>query len=86
MRVIHIDFKEFEPGTYEAVRVSRQASDTNPALELVEIFSTGDPTADFRAAIDSLAGETRILSSSIDHFITDDPEASKGIKELLDAV
>lgn len=67
---VGIDFTEFQPGSYKAVTVG----DENRELAR---FGTGDPQADWaacRAWLDGKgAGSTVIISSSVDHFVQDNP-------------
>jgi hypothetical protein len=67
--VIGINYDEFKPGSYKSTYLHVD--------EKRMIFNTGDPVEDFKSAI--LFGRTRgvvLYSSSVDHFIVDDPAYS----------
>lgn len=71
MKIIGIDYDEFHPGTYRAVELS-EARDLWAAPAR---FSTGDPVADYRAALEAAGGGPISASSSVDNFISDAEEA-----------
>lgn len=75
MKIIRIDYDEFKKGTYRGVEVSEPG-------ERPVVFFTGDAGRDFEAALESCGDERVVCSSSVDHFISDDPEAAGGVARL----
>lgn len=76
MNTIGVDYDEFQKGTYRAVWLFRPDS-MDP-----EVFNTGDPAIDFEAALIASAGQVVMCSSSVDHFISDDPDAAGRMADL----
>lgn len=75
IKIIHINYDEFKPGTYRGVEAFY-------ALDNRTTSPTGDPGADFEEALKSCDGYLTMVSSSVDNFISDDPESSMRVAEL----
>ena len=78
MSLIGIRFHEFRPGTYEYTYVHPK----EPG-EIVK-FASAELGEDFKAAL-AFAGEPVSFLSSVDNFITDDPDASAAVRALRHA-
>lgn len=66
--VIHVEYVEFEPDSYEGVSVHMGSDDENPHR-----FATGNPVADYRNAVDYAYSKTSAVfdSSTVHHFCSD---------------
>lgn len=65
---IAIDYDEFDQGSYRAVKISTAIG------QPFEAFSTGDPCADFAAAMEwgfAQGCKQIVYSSSVDDFLND---------------
>lgn len=76
--LIWIDYDEFHPETYRAVILEM------PGHGPMALADGGSPVPDLRAAIDvALTVGKPMFMSSLDHFISDLPEASEQREDLL---